>query len=79
MKLIAVTYSYSYEGNEAQRVIGIYSPGRLDKIIYDIKNGFGKDKVLVSQSVEKEGFFLDYGAEGHFYSGKYNLNEIGNF
>lgn len=77
MKLIAVTYSYSYEGNEAQRVVGIYSSGKLDQAIYDIKNGFGKINKLVSQSVEKEGFFLDYGAEGHFYSGTYNLNEFG--
>ncbi len=81
MKLIAITYSY-YEDHKkggwaAQRVVGVYSADKLDEALKQLKEAIGSSMTLVSQSRDEKGFYLDYGADGEFYSGIYNLNEIG--
>lgn len=77
--LKAITYCYTDEGVERQKVVGIFKPEQLKEAVDKILKAFEPNPVISFDYDENDGQFLlhfDNEEKSWFYSGNYTVGEL---
>lgn len=83
MELKAITYNYTQDGIQYNKVVGIFTREQLESALNDIRNGFGyegSNRRLVVDKYDRrcDNYFLEFDDENrsYFYTSNYIVGEL---
>lgn len=77
----AITYIYTQDGIQNQKVVGVYSPDKIVEGLSEVKEGMqALGRKLVREEKDCCNYFLEFESQDNgkecFYTGDYILNEL---